>query len=1263
MKLTAQIQLQIRLLCLALPFLLAACAAKAPVGAPVPETATPSSQTAGMGQNTSSADIKGSLRFERLGIEAGLSQSTVLAILQDKFGFLWVGTQDGLNRYDGYTFKVFRPDLGVPGSISDRWVTTLFEDAQGYLWIGTRQGGLNRYDPATGQFTCYLHDQDDPHSLSSNHVTAILENKKGELWVGTTLGLNLLDRQSGRFQRFASDPDIPGTLSSNFVTSLFEDSRGILWIGADDGKLNRFNSATKSFRAYVYDPKKYTVLKDNSINEIVEDHTGSLWVASSEGLNRFDPGSSEFTRYTHLEGRPSSLASNIVMSLHLDRSGILWVGTDQGLDRFDPKTGDFTHYQFDPGDQTSLSSDAVYSIYEDRGGVLWVGTFGGGLNRYNKGQNKFTYYHHEPANPNSLSGNLIFPIYADSRGLVWIGTYGNGLNRFNPRLDLFTRYLHDPADPGSLPSNHIFSVFVDRTNTLWVGTDLGLSRRNPASLGFVHYFPDPADPNSLSGAPVQAIFQDHSGILWIGTQYGLERFDPSGKFIHYQADAARPTAISGNFITVIYEDRNQNLWIGTFDNGLNLFDRETETFTHYQRNRDDPASLSDNSVMAIHQDRNGNLWIATAGGGLNLYQPKTGDFLHYGEKDGLSNNVVYGILEDEAGYLWLSTNYGLSRFDPKTISFRNYTVSDGLQSNEFNMNAFARDRTGLMYFGGIDGFNTFRPAEVRDSAYAPPVVLTAFATSGQPDPSQPRPEKLSQVTLAWPNNNFSFEFAALSFSQPGRNQYAYMLENFDDGWNYIGTSREGRYTNLPGGTYHLRLRGTNNDGIWNESSQALEITVIPPFWQTWPFRILVILTLAGLVAGAYRIRVRSIQDRNLQLERLVGERTQALQKRTTEMEALYAGDEKIIRSVTLDQVFQAIVEVAVKMLYADRSVVFVWDQKQTRVVPRVSHGFSSASLTTLNFSKEESLIGKVLETGEPLVVSNLDAEALRPEVRAVIAAEGILSLVNLPISVDNQVIGIFNVCFTHPGAISEDTVRLFMALAQRAALSIENMQLFEQTKELAVVEERNRVARDLHDSAKQKAFAALAQLGAANGILKTDPSAAWSHLGEAENLVYEVIQELTFLIQEMYPMALKEKGLATTLREYIFEWENRNGVMINLLIENPQRMTLEVEQAIYRMIQEALANVARHSHADQVSVSLVYHADKVEVAVEDNGLGFDAHRKPNGMGLRTIRERAESIGGQACIQSEPGKGTKVIITLPQWQFIESRMEVPGGSHD
>lgn len=1250
--------------------LLAACSEQSSISAP---PLTSISSVTNAAQETSSEErslpeVSGALRFERLGLEDGLSQSTVHAILQDRLGFLWIGTEDGLNRYDGYDFKIYRPDPENPDGINDRWITYLYEDRQGYLWIGTRLGGLNRYDPSTGKFTHLMHDPENENSLAGNRVNVILEDRQGYLWIGTNDGLDRLNLETDEIKHFRNESQITSSISSNYITALFEDSFGTLWIGTFDGGLNRFNTSALTFRAYssfcFLETQEYcvenTIAREEGFAEVVqdcrleseyycdsiyaitEDWDGNLWIATNNGLSRLNLEYGAITRFRLSDNQPSGLSDNAVLSLYIDRAGTLWAGTNDGLVRFNRKTQSFSHYKSVDGDSASLSNDTITSIFEDTGGILWVGTYGGGLNKYNRGQHKFTYYRHEPLNPNSLSSNLISPIHADRRGMIWIGTLGGGLNRFSPGPGLFTRYQRDPKNPGSLLSNEITSIYMDRNGTLWVGSDLGLSRLDLGEKDFAHYRYDRRNSKGLAGAPVYATYHDSAGVLWVGTANGLDQFDfDEDTFTHFELDSAQPGRLRNKTITTILEDHLGDLWVGTLDDGLIQINAEKEDFTYFQYDPNDLQGIAHDSITTLYQDGQNQLWIATAGGGLQKYNWETGTFTQYTEKDGLPSNVIYGILEDNDAYLWLSTNFGISRFDPQTETFRNYTASDGLQSNEFSLHAFARADNDTMYFGGVNGLTVFRPSDVTESTYQPSVVLTSFGPR-----EQPQPEIIREVTLAWPNNNFSFEFSSLDYTQPQRNRYAYILENFDKDWNQIGTNREGRYTNLPGGNYVLRLRGSNSDGFWNESEQTIRITIIPPFWETWSFRVLLILSIIAFALVVYRLRVRSIETQNLQLENLVRERTRDLQKRTEELEALYSGDERIIRALTLDQVFQAIVEVAAKMLHADRGAVFAWDEESSEIVPHVSHGFQSETLNVLHFEKGEGMIGMVLETGEPLVIREIDLEALRPDVRAAIAAEGIHSLVNLPIKVNEQTIGVFNVGFTRSGATTEDTMRLYTALVQRAALSVENMQLFEQTKELAVIEERNRVARDLHDSAKQKAFAALAQLGAVNGILKSDPENAWSHLDEAENLVYEVIQELTFLIQEMYPMALKEKGLATTLREYIFEWENRNGVMINLVIQNVRRMPLETEQAIYRMIQEALANVARHSQADRVNVSLIYDSDTLAIEVEDNGLGFNAKHKAGGMGLRIINERAESIGGEAFVKSKPGIGTKVVITAP-----------------
>ncbi|MDQ2692069.1 MAG: GAF domain-containing protein, partial [Chloroflexota bacterium] len=879
-------------------------------------------------------------------------------------------------------------------------------------------------------------------------------------------------------------------------------------------------------------------------------------------------------------------------------------------------------------------------------GVLWFGTYGGGVNKYDRQRDRFAYYRHNLDDPNTISGNFIYSIYADSRGDTWVGTFRDGLNRIDWETGRVEHFKHDPNRRNSLGANVVYSISEDQDGTLWLGTSNGLDRLNPKTLQFRHYQRDASNPATLSSNAVYQVYVDSMNNVWAGTGNSLDRLDRStGTFIHYTPQVGDPNSLSGTGINAIREDRHGYLWVGTSDNGLNRFDPQTGRFMRYQYDPHNKKSISNNSILSILEDSQGRLWIGTAGGGLNLYDPETDSFTYYLERDGLPNGVVYGILEDAAGKLWLSTNFGISRFDPQTRTFRNFDSGDGLQSNEFNGGAYGHGRNGELYFGGINGLTVFQPSNIKDSPYLPPVALTSLTQDDTNIVTNSSVETTHEVVLTWPENSLEFEFAALSYNQPDKNQYAYRLEGFDSSWHHIGTKRDGRYTNLPGGEYTLLLKASNSDGVWNEAPVRIDVTVIPPFWQTTWFRLLMVVVAIAAVAGGFKLRTKTIQDRNRALERIVQERTYALEKRGQEMEALYQADEKILRNVSLNQVFQTLVDVAVDMLHADRSVVFAWDEQKNRVVPRVSHGFAPRTLRVMEFVKGEGIVGKVFATGKPVVVTEFLPKDMRPDIRAAIRAEGIKSFVHLPIIVDDRVVAVFNIGFTRPDFIPEDTVRVFSALVNRAAISIANMELFEQTKDLAVMEERNRLARDLHDSAKQKAFAALAQLGTARGILNGHGNSVSMHLSEAENLVTDVIQELTFLVQEIYPLALQEKGLVSTLREHIFEWENRNDTTVQLVTRDERRLPLEVEQALYRITQEALANVARHSRARRVDMSLVYNGDSVQLSVSDDGCGFEVNRK-HGMGLRSMRERVSSIRGTMQIQSAPGHGTRLLVQVP-----------------
>lgn len=1212
-------------------------------------TASPTNPTPAPASNSPFIPYGTNIRFEQISLEEGLSQSVVNAILQDRKGFLWIGTDDGLNRYDGYTFTVHKPDIANSNSLTDRSITALVEDSQGFIWIGTRQGGLNRYDPVSGKFTHYIYNEADPQTVSSNLIYSLCLDENG-LWIGTDNGLDYLNLETGKFTHYYVPDDIPPntrSLSSNIIRALFKDSKGQIWIGTGNGGLNVYNPRNDTFKVFKNDKNDPESISSNRVISITEGQDGSIWVGTTNGLNQYISNRAAFKRFENSRYRSYSLAGNIVYSLHIDRSGGLWVGTNKGLDRYDPATNKFIHHQSQPGISKSLSNNQVLSIFEDSGGVLWLGTFGGGLNKYNRQQDRFAYYQHNPNDENSLSSNFILAILAEKEDFIWIGTLDNGLNRFDPVSETFLHYQSNESIPASLSDNTINALYQDSEGTLWVGTARALDRYDPVSNRFTHFKPETNTETDNSVFSVSSIFEDSNKRLWVGSNRGLFRFDRNNrsftKINLLDSDSNNP---DGYPVTTILEDSKQNLWVGTFDGGLKSINFKDGSIDHYRYNPNEITSLGNNLILCLYEDTRGVLWVGTHGGGLSRFEPDTLTFTNFTENDGLPNNVIYGILEDEARNLWISTNFGISRFNPASETFRNFTVSDGLQSNEFNQSAYAVDSNGTMYFGGINGLNIFQPREIMDNPYPPDISLTSITFDGTQLESEQMPEYMQTIVLDWPHDSFEFEFTAFAYEQPSKNQYAYMLEGFDPGWIDIGTRRNGRYTNLPGGTYTLRLRGSNSDGTWSESSEPINIIVVPPFWETWWFAGLLVIMFGIVVAGGLRWRVKTVESRNQELERVVRNRTADLEKRNSEIEALYQADEKIIRSVTLNHIFQTLVNVSVSMLQADRSVVFSWNEQKGKIVPRVSQGFQAESLEVMCYKRDEGVIGIAMKTGNPIVISDFDTADLRPDLRAMIEKEGIQSFAHFPIVVDERVVAIFTVAYNRPNAVTKDAIRLFTALVNRAAMSIANMELFEQTRDLAVMEERNRLARDLHDSAKQKAFAALAQLGTVNGMVKAVPGGASPHLSEAETLVYEVIQELNFLIQEIYPIALQEKGLPTVLREYIFEWENRNDAIVNLTIQDERDLPLEMEQAVYRVIQEALANISRHSRATRVGVSLVYKPDLLQVNMADDGCGFDMNQKAKGLGFRSMRDRISSVRGNFQIQSAPGQGTRIIIQIP-----------------
>lgn len=820
--------------------------------------------------------------------ERGLPQGTVTCMIQDRFGYMWFGTQDGLARYDGYNFMIFRHDSQDSTTLSNSAIYCLCEDRLGTLWVGT-SGGLNRFHRATGKFIRYEYYTNKTTGLSNNSVRTLLADSS-VLWVGTNSGLNRFDIVAETFTHYEHNPDDTSSLSHNEVRSLLKDpsSPDALWVGTNGG-LNHFNRSIGKFVRYQHSPADANSLSHNSVMALLYDRLGMLWIGTAGGgLNRFDRASRKFTRYQHNPADEGSLSHNEVRTLLEDRSPssiTLWVGTNGGLNRFDCASGKSLRYMHNPRDSTSLNYNEIRSLLEDRGGTLWVGTAGGGLNRSDLAAGKFTRYQYNSADQTSLGGNLVRALLEDRKGTLWIGIRGAGLNRFDRSTGKFTHYQHNPADRTSLSDNRVYSLLEDRSGALWIGTvGGGLNHFDRATGKFTRYKHNPKDATSLSNNDVWSLLEDRAGTLWVGTDGGgLNHFDhATGKFTRYQYNPADATSLSHNDVLALLEDRTGTFWVGTV-NGLNRFDRSSGKFTRYLRNPADAASLSNNGIYSLMEDHTGTLWVGTWGGGLNCFDRTTGKFTVFSEKDGLPNDTINGIIEDEDGNLWLSTNKGLCKFNPRTKTVANYDKRDGLQDNEFTMGAYHRGQSGRIYFGGVGGFNDFFSADIRTDTVPPPVLITMFKKFNRSAPLDSAIEEKKIILLPHSDNVIGFEFAAMSFHIADRNLYSYKLEGFDTEWSPVGTKREATYTNLDPGEFVFRVKASNSDGLWNEQGASIRVIIAPPWWAWWWVRTVFALCVVGGLYQTYHWRVRTLARQNEQLEQQVRGRTEELSNANIEI--------------------------------------------------------------------------------------------------------------------------------------------------------------------------------------------------------------------------------------------------------------------------------------------------------------------------------------------------------------------------------------------
>jgi ligand-binding sensor domain-containing protein/signal transduction histidine kinase len=851
-------------------------------------------------------------RFTHLTNLDGLSQSTVQAILKDRYGFMWFGTQDGLNRYDGYTFKIYRHQPHDSQSLRSSHILSLYEDRQGNLWVGTNNGALSMYDRKHDSFIHFKEMTAKGGTLSLKSVTTLYEDKQNNFWVGTYWKLNLLDRKTGKAIQFGSDPADPASLSDDGITSIYEDSKNNLWIGTING-LNLLDRKTKKFRRYLHDDNTHSSLSNNSVQAIAEDSRGRLWVGTKNGLNLFDASTGTFHHFTNDPADPTSLLNNQINSIADAGNGNLWLGTGNALEYFETDRQCFSHFQYNAHDESALKrNSAIMSMYYDKQGILWVGTYQGGVNKYDKHLTYFDLYKNNPNDPQSLSFNTITSFAENAEGDIWVSTVGGALNLWKRSLNQFIRFNPDPNNKNSLSNWGLLCLYQSKkTGYLWIGTyGSGIDRYDAVTNTFKHYTKG-NEHDQLNNDAIYAVFEDSHGDVWMGTNGGgVNVLNPVTEEIKkYLPDVNKHGSVAGNYVRCFLEDTKGNIWAGT-TTGLSKFNRSLNTFTTYDQGN---TSLESDVIYSLCQDHKGNIWVGTLGGGLSLLDPQSGKTITYTTAQGLPDNTINSIIEDNKGMLWLSTNNGISQFNPEKNTYKNSSIHNGIQSFEFSQGAGLKTSRGELLFGGVNGFNIFHPGNLIENKNLPPVVITNFKLFNKPvvigatkSPLQQDISQTKELILSYDQSIIAFEFAALGFTASEKNQYAYMLEGFDKKWNYVGSQRTATYTNLDAGEYILRVKAANNDGLWNEQETTLKLTITPPFWETWWFRSVIVILIAGSAIGFYKLRINAINAHKLLLERQVQERTESLAEKTLQeqharYEAEHAGNELARKNIEMEQ--------------------------------------------------------------------------------------------------------------------------------------------------------------------------------------------------------------------------------------------------------------------------------------------------------------------------------------------------------------------------
>jgi ligand-binding sensor domain-containing protein/signal transduction histidine kinase len=1016
-----------------------------------------------------SSDVRSQYRdnitFEYLTADNGLSDNRIYSIYRDSKDYLWFGTNNnGLNKYDGNNITIYKHIDDRPGSISNNGIRYIYEDNKNNLWIGTTDG-LNLYDPKSESFVVFRHDSVDKSGHCSNFVTGIIEGEKSNLWVTYDEGAGLAkwDYEKGNFICYRIK-DQNNDYDANSMTSIKKDSKGGLWIATRGPSIYRFDPGTGDFTAY-NDPA--IDFGKGLEKRLCIDRNDKLWIGSfGNGLYSFDPVMGKFKHFGIHVGN-KGINNHLVLDIIQTDDHHLLIGTDQGgINSYNMASNTFEYIVKNEKIAHGLNNNGILSLCQDKEGILWVGTSRGGVNYFNPKEHNFKLFVHEN-NPNSLSYNVVGCFYEDSEGLIWIGTDGGGLNVYDPKTGNFTIYKHDPSDPYSVSGDVIRCIAEDKKGDMWIGTwDAGLDQYNKKQGRFHHYFHDKTDTSSISSNSIWHLIVDHNDNIWLCSYLqGVEIFNKKkGVVKRFKANQDNPHSLSTNNCLLIHEDQQRNIWICSHD-GLNLYDSITNSFTVYK-------NFPDNNIFAFCKDSEGKLWAGSPNKGIFLFDQDGTIVKIYNNKNGLPDNMVHAIVEDNHGDLWISTSKGISHFNQKTMKFRNYFKNDGLQGNIFFLQSFLKTRSGEIYFGGYNGFNSFYPDSLKDNNYIPKVYITAFKLFNKPvpfgvpgSPLQNCISETKEITLSWRESVFSFEYIATNYTFPEQNQYAYIMEGFEKEWNYVGDIKSATYTNMDAGEYTFRVKASNNDGIWNEEGTSIKIVITPPFWETWWFKLIIGLIIATMLLAAYLIRVSSLKKQKIILKNQVESRTIELKKAYDNLSNISEFGQKINSSLDFNTINEMIYRYIKSFLDTFGFGIGVYSPKKELIEYRMYYEDGKPVHSyTYQVSNKNNFSVYCLEKQVTVLINDFETEYKKyfPELPDFSTSGYLSSLINIPLTVKKKKIGLLTITSIKKNAFNKRDLLKLQTLAAYIAIALDNAESH------AALREKNELLIENHKKIKEQ---------------------------------------------------------------------------------------------------------------------------------------------------------------------------------------------------